>query len=132
MIKSINMLHKQEPKNNNKEVELEDEFSIATKDSFIERFGIIIIDFVGSWLFLIINIVAFALWLIFNLHYDWLTLWVSLEAIIITVLILIYATKTEKSDRQRAIKDYKIDILIVKKLRRMEERLKNIEEKLRR
>ncbi len=112
------------------EKEIEDEFSVAAKDTFPEKLGNSIINFVGSWTFLIINVVFFALWLIFRLYYDWLTFWVSLEAIVITLLILINATIKEKNDRQRAIKDYKIDLSVAKRLKKVEERLKKIEEKL--
>jgi len=87
----------------------EDEFSIKAKDSFGEKFSNAIIDFSASWIFLIFNILFFTFWLLSGLNFVLLTMWVSLEAIVLTILILIQTKQVEKSDRSRSIKDYKID-----------------------
>jgi uncharacterized membrane protein len=106
-----------------KEKPLEDEFSKTTKDTFLEKLGNTIIDFCSSWLFLFLNIIFFTFWLISGYGFNLLTLWVSLEAIILTVLILIQNKKVEKSDRNRSIKDYKIDTSMAKRLKRIEKKL---------
>ena len=113
------MVKKERDKSSN----LEDEFSIKAKDSFGEKVGNAIIGFASSWAFLIINIFFFAVWLLSGLNFDLLTMWVSLEAIVLTVLILIQSKQLEESDRSRSIKDYKIDASMAKRLKRMESKL---------
>ncbi len=113
------MVKKERDKSSN----LEDEFSIKAKDSFGEKVGNAIIGFASSWAFLIINIFFFAVWLLSGLNFDLLTMWVSLEAIVLTVLILIQSKQLEESDRSRSIKDYKIDASMAKRLKRMELKL---------
>ncbi len=116
-------------KQEKKSLTLEDEFSIKTKDSFGEKFGNSIIDFASSWTFLIINIILFTVWLLSGLNFDLLTMWVSLEAIVLTVLILIQSKQLEVSDRSRSIKDYKIDSSMAKRLKRIEIKLDELMKK---
>ena len=40
---------------------IEDEFSAGMKDTFSEKLGQGIVNFIGSWLFLLLNIVFFVL-----------------------------------------------------------------------
>ena len=116
-------------KKEKKESVLEDEFSIKTKDSFAEKTGNAIIDMTASWWFLIFNLAFFFSWLVSGLNFELLTMWVSLEAIVLTVLILIQSKQVEKSDRSRSIKDYKIDTSMAKRLKRMESKLDGMLEK---
>jgi uncharacterized membrane protein len=109
---------------------IEDEFSFEMRDTPLERFEQGIVDFIGSWTFLILNIIGFALWMILDLPYQELTYWVSLEAIILSVLILINANEETRSDRSRAIKDYKIDVSIAKKLKGVDKELVAVKEKI--
>ena len=109
---------------------IEDEFSAGMKDTFSEKLGQGIVNFIGSWLFLLLNIVIFALWLILKLSYNQLTFWVSLEAIVLSVLILINANKETENDRKRAIKDYKIDMSVAQRVKGMEREIKEMKEKL--
>jgi len=106
---------------------VEDEFSYQTKDDWSEKVGEVVIRTVGSWWFLFLNILAFILWIVFKLHYDWLTFWVSLEAIVLTVLVLIAENVEKDSDRSRAIKDYKIDLSTAQRLKKIEEKITRIE-----
>lgn len=106
----------------------EDEFSKQIKDTLLEKFGNRLISFFSSWTFLILHIIFFAVWLSFGLYYDLLTFWVSLEAIILAILILIRTKIEQESDRQRAIKDYKIDLSVAKKLKEMEKQIKELKE----
>jgi len=109
---------------------IEDEFSAGMKDTFSERLEQGIVNFIGSWLFLLLNIVFFVLWLILKLSYNQLTFWVSLEAIVLSVLILINANKETENDRKRAIKDYKIDMSVAQRVKGMEREIKEMKEKL--
>jgi uncharacterized membrane protein len=118
-----------EKKQSEKTPALEDEFSIITKDSFGEKIGNVIIEFASSWVFLVLNIAFFSVWLLSGLNFDLLTMWVSLEAIVLTVLILIQNKHVEKSDRNRSIKDYKIDVSTAKRLKRMESKLDELVKK---
>ncbi len=116
-------------KQEKKSLTLEDEFSIINKDTFLEKVGNSIVWFASSWTFLIINIVFFAVWLLSGLNFDLLTMWVSLEAIVLTVLILIQSRQLDLSDRSRSIKDYKIDSSMAKRLKRMESKLDELLQK---
>ncbi len=109
---------------------IEDEFSAGMKDTFSERLEQGIVNFIGSWLFLLLNIVFFVLWLILKLSYNQLTFWVSLEAIVLSVLILINANKETGNDRKRAIKDYKIDMSVAQRAKGIEREIKEIKEKI--
>lgn len=106
---------------------IEDEFSRETKNTPSEKLAKKIIDLVGSWTFLFFNLAIFAGWLLLNLNYNYLTFWVSLEAIVLTVLILIKANKDEASDRNRNIKDYKIDTSIAKRIKTVEKKIDEIQ-----
>lgn len=109
-----------------KKTTIEDEFSVETKNEFQERIGDKFISFTSSWLFLFLNVLFFLIWVWLGLYYDILTFIVSLEAIILTILILISNTIKEKSDRERAIKDYKMNYSVAKKVKRMENDIKEI------
>lgn len=113
----------------NKEKNLQDEFSKKNEDTFAEKLGSKIIDFISSWIFLFINIIFFTFWLITGYNYNLLTFWVSIEAIILTIFILIQNKQVEKSDRNRSIKDYKIDTSVAKRLKRMEKKMDKLVDK---
>jgi uncharacterized membrane protein len=108
----------------------EDEFSKQVKDTKLEIFQNRLIKFFGSWVFLILNLAFFVGWVLLNLNYELLTFLVSLEAIILAILLLIHSNLEQESDRQRAIKDYKIDLSIAKKVKRIDQEIKEIKNKL--
>jgi uncharacterized membrane protein len=110
--------------------QIEDEFSSATKDSFKEKLGQGLISIIGSWPVVFIHIAFFGVWLWQGWHYEWLTFWVSLEAIILALLILIEANDKSESDRQRAIKDYKVNMSVAQKVKEMDKKLDEISHKL--
>ncbi|MBU1110339.1 DUF1003 domain-containing protein [Patescibacteria group bacterium] len=105
------------------ETKLEDEFSRKTEDAPMERFQHRLIAFCGSWAFLILNLVLFSVWIVMGFHYEWLTFWVSLEAIVLAILILINENRDTESDRQRAIKDYKVDMTTARKLKEIQKEI---------
>ncbi len=104
----------------------EDEFSKQINRTNIEKLENQLINFFSSWVFLLLHIVVFVLWLLADLHYDLLTFWVSLEAILLSILILIRSKIEQRSDRQRAIKDYKIDLSVAKKVKELEKEIKEM------
>ncbi|OQX50810.1 hypothetical protein B5M47_03085 [candidate division CPR3 bacterium 4484_211] len=108
--------------------EIEDEFSREAKDSTLEIIEYKLTAFIGSWLFLWLNMLFFILWVVFRLQYNLLTFLVSLEAIILAILILINENREIVSDRKRAIKDYKIDLTTARKLKNLEKEIKEIKE----
>jgi uncharacterized membrane protein len=105
---------------------IEDEFSRQTKDELKEKIGNLIIDFSSSWSFLFLNVIFFTVWLSGGFDYNTLTLIVSLEAIILSVLLLIGGGIKEKSDRERAIKDYKMNYSMAKKIKNIEMEVRKI------
>lgn len=109
-----------------KEAPIEDEFSLKSKDTPLEKIAHGLISWVGSWTFLALNFLWFVLWILLGLHYDWLTFWVSLEAIVLSILILINENREIRSDRERAIKDYKIDLGTARRLKDIEKQLQEI------
>ncbi len=106
----------------------EDEFSKQIKNTPLEKFGNHLINFFSSWTFLVLHLLFFAFWLLIGLYYDLLTFWVSLEAIILSILILIRTKIEQESDRQRAIKDYKIDLSVAKKLKDLEKEIAELKD----
>jgi len=109
----------------------EDEFSKQINRTNIEKLENQLINFFSSWVFLLLHIVVFVLWLLADLHYDLLTFWVSLEAILLSILILIRSKIEQRSDRQRAIKDYKIDLSVAKKVKELEKEIREMKEMIR-
>jgi uncharacterized membrane protein len=59
----------------------------------------LVAGFVGSWWAIAVHVIWFSCWLIFGLEVEQLTLWVSLEAIFICILLLIAANKEEAERR---------------------------------
>ncbi|MBU0708859.1 DUF1003 domain-containing protein [Patescibacteria group bacterium] len=105
---------------------LEDEFSRELTNSMVEKFLRRVVGWVGSWFFLFLNVIWFFIWIICGRYYDLLTFWVSLEAIILAILILINGNRGLESDRNRAIKDYKIDLSTARKLKNIEKEIKEL------
>jgi len=119
-----------QPNNKNSNQRLEDEFTQEIRNTIPKKIGKGLIKATGSWVFLILNLVFFAWWMLLGRHYDLLTFWVSLEAIVLSILILINVNQESLSDRRRSIKDYKIDLSVAQRVKRVEEELKKLRELL--
>lgn len=102
---------------------LTDEFTAKTEDTWLERMEIKLVGVIGSWAFLLANVVWFTVWIVGGHDFEWLTFWVSLEAIILSILILINENRELEHDRERAIKDYKIDLSMAKRIKRLEKKI---------
>ena len=107
-----------------------DEFTAQAEDAWVERMETKLVKGIGSWWFLLINLVWFVVWIVGDYNFEKLTFWVSLEAIVLAVLILINENKELKHDRERAIKDYKIDLSMAKKIKSLEKKLNQVIDKL--
>src|SRR5437764_13301078 len=80
----------------------------------------IIADFSGSLAFLLINLIVFVVWILANTvgpaiwHYDpypfqFLTMAVSLEAIFLSIFVLISQNRQAANDRIKADLDYQVN-----------------------
>jgi uncharacterized membrane protein len=86
-----------------------------------QRIADIIADFSGSIPFLLLNAIAFTFWIVFNsvgptiFHFDpypyqFLTMSVSLEAIFLSIFVLISQNRQGAKDRLKAELDYQVDV----------------------
>ncbi len=109
-----------------------------------QRIADVIADFSGSMPFLLINLVAFVLWISINTlgpkgfqfdpyPFQFLTMAVSLEAIFLSIFVLISQNRQSTKDRIKADLDYQVDVkselemsVLVTKMQAMEQKLHNI------
>lgn len=73
--------------------------------------------FFGSWLSVVLHAIAFTVWLVFKLDINTLTMWVSLEAIFLSIFILMaenqeqaYRDAREKREKQKELQLFTHDI----------------------
>lgn len=101
------------------------------KRSFSERVADRVSEIFGSMTFLVINVVFFAVWIVLNTNiipgvepfdpypFGFLTMAVSLEAIILAILVLISQNRAEKIGELREEIDLQIDILTEEELTKL-------------
>lgn len=103
---------------------------------FGDRFAKMVADFVGSWTFLIIHVVWFGAWILLRVEvfpYAFLTTIVSLEAIFLTMFVLMSQNRQTERDRAEAEADYETNVKAKAEVDEVQERLARIEdEKLKR
>jgi uncharacterized membrane protein len=106
-----------------------------------QRVADIIADFSGSLAFLIINFVVFVVWILANTvgpaiwHYDpypfqFLTMAVSLEAIFLSIFVLVSQNRQSAKDRIKADLDYQVNVKTELELSAMAQHIRDIEQKL--
>lgn len=86
--------------------------------------------FVGSWTFIIMHIVWFAVWILLPVEpypFGLLTMVVSLEAILLSTFIMISQNRTSDRDRAHAEADYETNITAKAEIEELQERLARIE-----
>ncbi len=106
-----------------------------------QRIADLIADFSGSIPFLLINLIAFILWIVTNTlgpkfvqfdpyPFQFLTMAVSLEAIFLSIFVLISQNRQSAKDRIKADLDYQVDVkselemsVIVTKMQEMDRKL---------
>jgi CRP/FNR family cyclic AMP-dependent transcriptional regulator len=106
------MLRRRVARNINEEMEI--------RSTTIERVADVIAEFSGSILFLILNALWFAGWITWNLipripHFDpypfgFLTMVVSLEAIFLSIFVLVSQNRQGAKDRLRADAEYEVNL----------------------
>ncbi|MDB4984556.1 MAG: hypothetical protein JWM20_735 [Patescibacteria group bacterium] len=95
------------------------------------RFADAITTFVGSWTFIIIHILWFAIWIIFKVEafpFGLLTMIVSLEAILLSTFIMISQNRQSDRDHAQAQADYETNTAAKQEIEELQERLARIED----
>lgn len=106
-----------------------------------QRVADIIADFSGSLVFLLLNLTVFVVWILANTvgpaiwHYDpypfqFLTMAVSLEAIFLSIFVLISQNRQAAKDRIKADLDYQVNVKTELEMSTMSEHIRDIEQKL--
>jgi CRP/FNR family transcriptional regulator, cyclic AMP receptor protein len=100
-----------------------------------------IATFSGSILFLLLNLVAFVGWIVLNISgltrrsfdpypFQFLTMAVSLEAIFLSIFVLISQNRQAAKDRLKADLDYQVDVKVEGEMTVLSARLRDMERKL--
>jgi uncharacterized membrane protein len=87
--------------------------------------------FVGSWSFVILHIIWFAVWVIFKVEdfpYGLLTMIVSLEAILLSTFIMMSQNRQVDRDRAQAQADYETNVSAKEEIEDLQKRLARIED----
>jgi CRP/FNR family transcriptional regulator, cyclic AMP receptor protein len=106
-----------------------------------QRVADIIADFSGSLAFLLLNLAVFVFWILANTvgpaiwHYDpypfqFLTMAVSLEAIFLSIFVLISQNQQAAKDHIKADLDYQVNVKTELEMSTMSEHIRDIEQKL--
>ena len=106
-----------------------------------QRIADLIANFSGSLAFLLLNLAVFVFWILVNTvgptiwHYDpypfqFLTMAVSLEAIFLSIFVLISQNRQSAKDRIKADLDYQVNVKTELELSTMAEHIRDIEQKL--
>ena len=74
-----------------------------------EKAAGLIAKWTGSWSFLFLHIIGFILWLAFGLNFNFLTLIVSFEAILLMNILLMTQNRQAEKDDLRDEADYQAD-----------------------
>jgi CRP/FNR family cyclic AMP-dependent transcriptional regulator len=115
------------------------------RETFGQRIADVIADFSGSLTFLALNAVVFVIWILINqawspivfdpFPFGFLTMSVSLEAIFLSIFVLISQNRQASKDRIKADLDYQVNLkaelevgLILKELRLVQERVEILQE----
>src|SRR5439155_15368293 len=109
--------------------------------SFGQRVADIIAGFSGSIPFLLLNLMIFVIWLVANtagpkidqfdpFPFQFLTMAVSLEAIFLSIFVLVSQNRQAAKDRIKADLDYQVNVKTELELSTMSENIRDIEQKL--
>ena len=106
-----------------------------------QRVADLIADFSGTLAFLLLNLTVFVVWILVNTlgpaiwHFDpfpfqFLTMAVSLEAIFLSIFVLISQNRQAAKDRIKADLDYQVNVKTELELSTMAEHIRDFEQKL--
>ncbi len=109
--------------------------------SFGQHIADVIAEFSGSIPFLLLNAVVFFIWIMLNTvapaawHFDsypfqFLTMAVSLEAIFLSIFVLVSQNRQSSKDRLKADLDYQVDVKSEMEMSVMADKIHDIEQKL--
>lgn len=112
-----------------------------TRPSIGQQIADLIATFSGSLPFLMINLVVFVIWISANtlgpqgIHIDpypfqFLTMAVSLEAIFLSIFVLVSQNRQAAKDRLKADMDYQVDVKVEMEMSLMASHVRDIERKL--
>lgn len=90
-----------------------------------------IASFVGSWLFVYLHVVWFSIWILLPIEpfpYGLLTMIVSLEAILLSTLIMMSQNRQGDRDRHQAEADYETNLASKVEIEDLQQRLARIED----
>ena len=104
------------------------------KQNFIQRAADYVANFSGSLTFLILHIVLFAVYILFNVHlftvgnfddfpFGFLTMVVSLEAIILSTLLLYSSNRQASRDRIRSDVEYEVNLKAELQIQHLHEKM---------
>ena len=99
--------------------------------TFSSKFADGMTAFFGSWTFIWIHVIWFALWIVLPVEafpYGLLTMVVSLEAILLSKLIMMSQNRQSDRDRLQADADYEPNIEAKKEIEELQVRLARIED----
>lgn len=111
------------------------------RPSVAQRIADLIADFSGSIPFLLINLIAFVIWIITNTlgpksfqfdpyPFQFLTMAVSLEAIFLSIFVLISQNRQSAKDRIKADLDYQVNVKTELEMSVMTTKMQEMEQKL--
>jgi len=86
--------------------------------------------FVGSWVFVYVHVVWFGFWIFLPVEpfpFPLLTMVVSLEAIVLSTLIIMAQNRHAERDRHQADEDLRTDVEAKKEIDEIQQRLARIE-----
>jgi len=95
-----------------------------------ERVADKITAFIGSWPFVYVHVVWFGFWIAYPVEpfpYGFLTMIVSLEAIMLSTFIIMSQNREAHRDRRRAEADYETDVGAKKEIEEIREMLSRID-----
>ena len=98
--------------------------------SWTDRLADKITNFVGSWFFVIIHMIWFALWIVLPVEefpFGLLTMIVSLEAILLSTFIMMSQNRASDRDRVQAQADYQTNLEAKREIEELQVRLARIE-----
>jgi uncharacterized membrane protein len=87
-------------------------------------------SFVGSWPFVFLHVLWFAVWIGFRVElfpYGFLTMVVSLEAIFLTTLVMMSQNREADRDRIQASADYETNVKAKEEIEELQQHLARIE-----
>lgn len=110
----------------------------ATKGSRKDKIAHAVVAFVGTWAFLALHVAWFSSWIAFGVEkfpYGFLTMLVSLEAIFLSVFVLISQNREEEQQEAVAAVDHEnlaLNTKLTKEVHQMVEQIAVLDEKLNR